>query len=287
MLIAVKFWKDSTDRPEGIPLDWPWKQMQIEPKDAPNYSNFGWRVFNNTEFKKYIAERQEQFDWWFKNHSSLEHPERLKIYDLVKDEFKFYHPSKIDFRRHLKTGVNLQKTVSMLMNGRPEKSEYWLNGSKICEIRFDFVTDPFNFMLKRTEMLGYVTQSNVILEYYPIHDQDYNPMDTHHARERIRERVEARTIILDEIKAKVEQFLFGYLTAQGQTYIQILTTAGEFWSAYASIVSSWQNTGTTAFKDQILADTTYGFLDYEIPASLTGAPENYSIRNYIAWRVTY
>ena len=287
MLIAFKKYSQAPQKPEGMPGNWPCVQIGIEPREREAYLKTGHHIVTEDEFKAYLEEHQAEFDLWFENHGSPTHPNRLKVYDLVKDEFKFYHPSKIDFRRHLKPEVNLQKTVEMLKNGRPKRAEYWFNSSKICEIRFDFEVDQLNFMTRRTEMLGYVNQSNEITKHYAIHDQVYDRFDTHHARERIRERVEGRSLILDEIKSKLEIYLFQYFTELGKPYSEILDLAGNFWASYASGVSAWLNTGTTQFKEAVLADETFEFLDLIIPPELTGAPESMKIRDYIDWRLTY
>lgn len=289
MKYAVKTYSqcDDLDRPAGVPLKWPWKSRQIHDSEIETYILGGWLIMEAEDFDLYLKTHQAEFDTWYENHSSPTSEFRLRVFDLVAPGFEHSHPSKIDFRRNLKPGINLQKTVLMGKNGRPVRAEYTYNGVKIAEIAFVFETDSFNFMTRRTEVLSYFNNMGEAPNSWPIHDQFYDANDPHHQVERINERVEARQAIMNEIKAKLDAFLFVVYQAQGMSYAQILAIGGAFWAEYQGYINAWYHTGTPEFKTAIAADAKFSFMNLEVPASHTGADADMSVRDYIQWRITY
>lgn len=287
MKYAFKTWAQAASNPEGQPSAWPSLTQQINDDQQETFEGFGWTVVTLEEYRAYLATHQADFDNWFNNRLSSENGVRLKVLDLVDQRFSDLPPSKVDFRRHLRQDLNLSKTVTMAKNGRPAKAEYFLDGDKIAEIVFEFESDAYNFMTRRRELLGYVSRDGVIREHWPIYDQKFDPRNESHARERIRERKLARQEIMDSMKSKVETFLAMTYMAQGKTYAEVLEISGNFWTLYASIISSWENSGTPKFRETIENDTETPFMEFEMPAAYLGTEAPMTIRAYIVDRVTY
>jgi hypothetical protein len=292
MLIASKKYSQAPQKPEGMPGNWPWLERQIEDNEAESFRGHGWFIVTSEKYSDYLKANQLDFDNYFQNFEAREPNKRLKVLSLVKDEFKFYHPSKIDFRRHLKPFINLNKTVVMTRNGRPEKAEYFLDDDKICEIKFQFEVDAFNFMKKRTELLGYVSIDGSILNYWPIHEKSYDSSNIKDLTDMINERYEARKIIFDEIKAILNSFLalkylFNPIEEDRKTYPEVLEIAGNFWNKYSGLIDAWFNTGTPKLRAEILADTNEPLLEEMLPGNLIGHSEAMTVRDYVADRIIY
>lgn len=284
---AIKFHSQNPQAPEGIPAKWPWLSQKVKPSDEEGFKAAGWTIISDEEFAAHIREHQAAFDGWHLNRREPANTRRLKIMDAVDQKFEHLHPSKIDFRRHLKPNVVLDKRVTMLKNGRPGVAEYFLDGGKVAEIRFDFLVDDFGFMTQRREQLGYVSQDGYIHEYFLIYSQDFDALNPYHARERIRERNDARQLIFDDVKSKLEVFLAIHYLSLGQRYEDVLTMGGAFWEAYAAKISAWVNTGTPALKATLSAESAFSFLDLPIPTSYSGEQDIMSIRDFVISRLTY
>ena len=287
MKIAVKFWSQADSNPQENPSYWPWKQQTIADELQESFEGLGWTVYTADAFKAYLESKQKDFDVWFNNREILANSSRLRVYGLVQNKFKDFHPSKIDFTIHLQPNVCLQKVKTMMANGRPDKSEYYYNDQKICEIVFEFTVDQLNFMTRRKEKLGYVNGAGEITEYFYIYDQTFSySIDTQFA-EMISERAQARAIIFDSIKAICSGYLTQYYMTLGQTYAQVLTLLGAFWESYSNIIDAWINTGTPDLEVQLDAETNFPMLDVTLPGAVTGLENNMTVREYVIFRLNY
>lgn len=289
MKYAVLLFQNSPTNPDNWPGYWPARQAVIKDSEIQMYVQQNWTIFTPEEYEAYLATHQGSFDLWFANYAAGDVSKRIRVLDLVDDKFKGYHPSKIDFRLHLRADITLKKTVTMLKNGRPSKAEYSYEGEKIAEITFEFTADAFNFMTRRREILGYVSKDGNIYTTWAIADQSYVHTDPYQMRERVKERKDARENIFSEIKSKIDVFLAGYYLAQSPpwTYAQILTLGGEFWMAYSNRIDAWINTGTPALKTSIQNDTEFDFFNLTMPAALIGSETDMTVREYVTDRLTY
>lgn len=296
MKYAIKFWSQAPETEDwvkdGVPGDWPYKSQQISESNAESFKGFGWTVMEESEFQSYLSERQSKFDNWFANRSHLRNTTRLKVLDLVDEKFKNYHPAKIDFTIHLKPNVVLNKKVTMLKNGRPEKAEYSYNGAPICEIRFEFQVNAQNFVTRRTEKLCYIQGNGQKGETYLIKDKIYDMTNFSDRAEIVEERSDARQYIMKEIKAVLNDVLGYYFIVlppsnEKKTPKELWKIAGDFWSAYSSDIDSWYNTATEEFKNRILADDTFDFLNLIVPPAFSQEADAKTVRQYIINRITY
>lgn len=271
----------------AMPAECVYSVVHIEDSEVDLYSLAGFIIFTEEECQEYIDKMMPLYVEWLENYSPNAGNSRLKVLDLVASEFQYWMPNKIDFRRHLRDGINFEKKVVMLPNGRPDYAEYTYQGEVMARISFIFEVDQFNFMTKRTEILSYMRKNGSFGHPYAIWSQKYSRLEPSQQAERIKERVDARTQIFTAMKANIETFLAVYFMGQGMSYEQVLEIGGEFSMVYASLISAWKDTGTPALKNAILADTQFAWLDMPLPQTITGLEEAISIRNYIIQSLSY
>lgn len=288
MFYAVLTQASNPNKHPAMPDECIYSVVKIHESEVEAYSQGGFLIQTKEQHIAYIEKTHVHMADWIDNHSERAGFRRLTIYDIVAVDFKNWPPHKIDFRRHLKAGVNLDKKVIMLPNGRPSHADYSFMGKKVAQIRFEFEVDAFNFMTKRTEYLSYVREDGTEGYEYAIWSQTYSRDDVGQQSERIKERVEARTHIFTNMKAKVELFLVQYyMGVMGLPYEDVLEIAGDFSIAYASLISAWKETGAPALKRSILEDDQFLWLNMVLPVSITGLAEEVSIREYIVITLSY
>jgi hypothetical protein len=267
-------------RPPSIPLGWIWSHLSISSDKQPEYEAAGFTVLSDENFVLYIAENQQAYDDWANSFDAIGKQEELRIYSFIQKEFIKFHPSKIDFRRHLLPNVYFQKNVTMSPNGRPQKAMYYYEGVLIAEIEFTFQVNAFNFMTRRIEKLSYYKGSGEKSEQWLIADDIYDSNNPYHLGEMMKERSGARALILEGIKAFLNGVLAAYYVPQGKTYPEILGIAGDFWGVYSNDIDSWINVGSPKFTNNITTDTVFTFLNVQISAGVT-------VRQYILDKVSY
>lgn len=267
-------------RPPSIPLDWIWSHLDITPDKQSDFESAGFIVLSDENFISYIAEKQQAYNDWANSFDIIGKQEELRIYNFIQREFIKFHPSKIDFRRHLLPNIYFQKDVVILPNGRPQKALYYYEGILIAEIEFIFEVNQFNFMTRRIEKLSYYKGSGEKSEQWIIADDIYDIENPYHLREMMKERSESRALILEGIKAFLNGVLASYYIPQGKTYPEILSIAGDFWGAYSNDIDSWINVGSPKFTNNLTVDNVFVFLDAEISQGVT-------VRAYILSKISY
>lgn len=208
-------------------------------------------------------------------------PPPLRIATLVDPQFAGLSADKIDFRKHLLSGVHVQKDVEMLINGRPECALYKHNGTLIARIRFEFELNAFFLMERRKEILGYYVEGgeDLIPEEYVISDEIYDLAgSSYHLTKSMEERSTCRNYVLENMKATLNGFILQYYMSLGQEFMPILNTVSQFFNTYSTDLTTWLQTGAGNFKQVALDDTTYDFLDLEMQPG-------FSVRAYIVYRL--
>lgn len=270
----------SNQVPASIPLEWPWFVADIPDQVEADFAANGFTVLSYNEFEMYKAERQQAFDDWANAYDLNKTGQELRVIDIVDEQFVQSHPSKIDFRKHLKPNIYLQKNVIMLPNGRPQKALYSYNNELIAEIAFEFETNVFNFMIRRIERLAYYKRNGDLSEQWVIADDVFDQNNLYHLREMMKERSEARALIIEEVKAFLNGVLAQFYVPQGKTYSEILEIAGNFWDAYGGKIDSWINVGAPQFRTDLTADVAFDFLDFEFTPGVM-------VRQYILNKTQY
>lgn len=263
---AFKQQKHNPAKPQGVPDEWVWLRAEISEGESEQYTSDNWVVLDTDDFDSYLRNGNQNFN--------------LHIFDFVDSAFKNLHPSKIDFRRHLKSDVYLQKNVTMAPNGRPLKATYSQGSIVVAEIEFRFQVTSMNFMARRTELLCYFKKDGSPSDQWVIADDIYDMQNPYHLREVMKERSEARANIIEEVKAFLNGVLAQFYLPQGKTYPEILNIAGQFWDKYSTPIDSWINVGAPQFKDMLTADTEFPFLS--VPISQTE-----TVRQYILNKTSY
>lgn len=266
MLYAFKQHKHNPNKPPSIPEEWPWLRSVISEPEREQYEGDNWIVLEEDNFSAYLVNKNVQTS--------------LRVLGLVHDQFKNLHPSKIDFRRHLRPEVYLQKAVTMHPNGRPNKATYTYNGEKIAEIQFVFEADALNFMTRRTELLAYFKKNDERGEQFTIADDHYDKAVPYHLRLIMEERSEARSAIIAEVKAFLNGVLAQYYVPQGWTYPQILGVVGEFWAKYGESIGAWIAVSSPKFRDTLAEETEFEFLDLEVSGGVT-------VKQYVLNKTSY
>lgn len=99
-----------------------------------------------------------------------------RISELLKDDFKHLPIGNIDFRRHLKSDVALEKNKRVYRDDkRPEYVEYFYEGVPYARIKFEFEADSqTNFISHRSEYLAYYYTDGSLGDYHLIKSKTFN-----------------------------------------------------------------------------------------------------------------
>lgn len=265
-LYAFKQQKHNANRPPGMPEDAVWLRQMIGEHEKEQYKNDQWIVLEEDDFNSYLRTKNTDTS--------------LRVFGLVHDQFKDLHPSKIDFRRHLRPEIYLQKSVTILPNGRPDKAVYSFDGQDICEIKFEFESDSLNFMRRRTELLSYYKKSGERGEQFAIADDFYSLDNPYHLQIIMQERSEARSMIIEQVKAFLNGVLAQFYLPQGWTYPQILQVVGEFWNKYGAPINAWISVASPQFQTMLTAEEDFEFLDLEVSPGVT-------VKQYVLQKTSY
>lgn len=204
-----------------------------------------------------------------------------KVDALIDNNFKHYPIHKIDFTSHLKKNVVLAKSVHKSLNGRPQKSEYLLNGEKIAKIRWEFMDAPGGLYIDKKLYLSYYSENGDDGEEFLIEHEIIDFMIPNQLEKSIKERVIARESIVGEIKAVCSGAL---QVVFQETLENIVIMIKPFWDATKLDRENFIELAITDWRDAIsLIDTTaeYGWLDTPVDANGT------TCKDYMLYRLGY
>ena len=205
----------------------------------------------------------------------------FKIMGLINPDFRGFPIENIDFKRHLRKDIALNKKVTMLPNGRPDKSQYYNGEDLICEIRFSFETENY-LVTDRKEHLHQVREDGSYSEGFLIKHKIYDLTDLKDGSDAVQERIDAR----QEIVSSMKSFLSGVIMqALGQTIDQVIVTITPFWDETKVDRDKFIEFGTDEWKGDIanidLATTAHTYL--AIPIDQNGT----TVKDYMIGRLTY
>ena len=268
-----------TENTINLPLDWPAFMNTVSDVSTPIQPN--WVRMSAEDYFAYVndADRLARYS------AALilyENQFILRITSIIDDNFINLPADKIDFRRHLKQGVYLNKVVTMLKNGRPNYCIYEANEVEYARIRFEFVTNAFNLVENKKSYLGFFDSNGNISQEYLLTDEINDLGTIYGLQKAVKERYKAREYIFDEIKSYINAIILQVYMQQGKTYEQVLLEGGSFWRDYSTEISSWCHIGgVSIITDKLTADTNYDFLD------LPSGHQSMTIRQWIIDRITY
>lgn len=281
MRIAFKKYSQNPQNDTGM-SNYPWVSAEIEDDEEGHYLESNWAVMSRDAYNEYMSRHSNEIVTYNTHLNNTQ----LRIFDLVHNDFRFNDPSKIDFTIHLKNGVLLKKETEMIKNGRPLIARYYhpTTNDMVAEIKFVFIDNAYKFMAQREEWLGYYNHAGIITEYYLIHKRTYDFTKLDQATESMQERVTARNTIIQGLKIVINSFLVQYHVAQGNSVstsaAKAIVTGGTFFNNYRNNISDFIEVASGSFKTNVLADTTFPWLDNPIAPGV-------SVRAYIVDRITY
>ena len=268
-----------TENIASLPQDWPYQIKYVYGNDTPVEDN--WVRYTESEYNDYItdADRLSRYDAAITYYNNSQ---TLHITDIIDDAFINLPKDKIDFRRHLKNGIYLNKVVTMLKNGRPSYCIYEYQGTSYARIRFEFLTNAFNLVSNKKTWLGFYNLNGDIITEYLLTNELIDLNSLYGLQKAVEERFQARSYIFDEIKSYVNAVILQVYMSQGKTYEEVLVDGGNFWRDYNDEISSWCHIGgITIISDKLNSEIKYPFLD--LPS---GYP-NMTLRQWIIDRITY
>lgn len=207
-------------------------------------------------------------------------PENYKIYSLLDNTYTSNAINTIDFKRHLKPTISLDKVVLKDASGRPSTTEYYYNSDLIAIIYFTFTMDADNLLTGRSETLHYIMLDSTEGEPILIKSKTYNLMNAADLEEIVNERVRARSSIVAGLKG----FISGVIQQYGYTQAQSLDMGVGLWDLHTLEISNFLEFGTELWKTELIAldtSTTYSWLELPIDGNGT------TIRDYLVSRLTY
>lgn len=182
------------------------------------------------------------------NHDSTAKP-GYRIMDLVKDEFQGYEINSIDFKRHLKNDVALDKVVSMLPNGRPEHSIYNYNNVNFAKIRFE-IQDNGSLMTSRKEYLAYYKEDGTLGPEALIKSNTLDFTKEFDLSVAVDERVNARKYIVKAMKGYLSGIL---MQALGKSMGEIVALVTPYWDSCELERRHFEEFGSSDWKDDLVA----------------------------------
>lgn len=192
----------------------------------------------------------------------------LRIKDLLLNEYKTLHNSKIDFRKHLEQNTQLKNKDVTMSNGRPVEAIYTLNGVNIARIRFEFEFDSIGFISRRKEILGYYNTNDEILEEYVISDEEYGNTE-YQLGKKFDESVKTRENVFKNIMTTVNMVLINHYVPLGDTIAQAQKRGSDMYTTYNKEINSWIQTGDGDLNQLIGSDTVYSWLELEVSTGVT------------------
>jgi len=263
----------------NYPLDWPAITEEVEDNSTPLKENY-----IRLSYQDYISYMTNE-DRKLRYKTAVEHfnnSKILRIYDIVDEVFLNLPLDKINFRQHLKKGIYLNKTVTMLKNGRPSYCIYDYEGTNYVRIRFEFLTNEYNLVTNKKTILGYYNKNDGVVEEFEITNETIDLTSMYGLQKAVKERFSARSYIFDEIKSYVNAVILQVYLQQGKEYEEVLLDGGNFWRDYSAEISSWCHIGgVSIISDKLNNETKYVFLD--LPSGFS----NMTLKEWIIDRISY
>ncbi len=159
-----------SERPDNIPLQWPWQELPCEPFQIQQYEQLGFTVVTHDQYAAYKAGYQAAFDSWQAAYNN--NIKYYKIYDYIENK-NIYDtseaPLSLDFRTSLKQMLHRKST---LIKGECVTEEYYqsctVNGqgtlsysNLIVSEHHAFTRDPLGFPVMRNSHLHFYDKNGL------------------------------------------------------------------------------------------------------------------------------
>lgn len=159
-----------SERPAGIPLQWPWQELACESFQIQQYEQLGFTVVTHDQYAAYKAGYQAAFDSWQAAYNN--NIKYYKIYDYIENK-NIYDtseaPLSLDFRTSLKQMLHRKST---LIKGECVTEEYFQTctvnaqgvlsySNLIVAEHHAFTRDPLGFPVMRNSHLHFYDKNGV------------------------------------------------------------------------------------------------------------------------------
>lgn len=207
--------------------------------------------------------------------------EHYRINNLIDSIYEGNPVNTIDFKRHLRADIALDKKVYKAHGGRPLKSEYYYNNELVALIKFEFTTNSSNFVTQRIEKLHYITITDSESPEIIIKKKTYSMNNLVDAELMMKEREASRKSVIQSLKV----FLGGVLMQALQMPMDQVTLIIEpFVTEYKDEMDGFVEYGYSHFKDELLAidlqNTNYTWLSIPVDANGT------TVRDYMVYQLS-
>lgn len=157
-------------RPAGIPVAWPWQELECDESQTVQFENMGFTVVSDEQYASYKAAHQAAFDAWFVEYSNT--IRYWKIYDFIPQKTNYVTsepPIGLDFRTSL---TKMLHRKSILIKGECVTEEYYENCSMnaqgvlthsnlVVSEHHSFIRDPLGFPLMRNSHIHFYDKNGV------------------------------------------------------------------------------------------------------------------------------
>lgn len=216
--------------------------------------------------------------------------ENYKVQSIVDEHYEDSPVNLINFKDCLQADIALEKRTKMLDNGRPENCEYYWQDVLYAKIRFEF-TDHNLLLRNRKEYLHYMKNDDTWGPAILIKDKTYNHLDLKDLEAAVRERIDARSYIVNSMKG----FLAGIIMQIEQKPLtEVIKKITPYWFSIKKEREDFIEFGTDDWKQRLievdLDNTTYSYLGYEFDAPHpdgSGTIIKVKVRDYMLSRLTY
>ena len=223
----------------------------------------------------------------------LSNKSEYKIAPYIDKPFTDEKINQVDFKRDLKSNIVLNKKVIRIPNGRPLKSEYYLDDELMAVIYFTFETNTSNLVTRRTETLKYIKSiKNETTDLFEdvegnsikIKEKIYDLSNISDASLAVKERINSRSYLVESIMIFINGVLQQYHPDKSQ--YEIITMITSYWDYSEKDRKDFVDLGLEYWEENLIAMSNpapaeYSWLDYVIDGNGT------TVKDYIISVISY
>jgi hypothetical protein len=198
-----------------------------------------------------------------------------KIGAYVDEQYDDLPCHLVDFRRHLKPTIALQKDVTINQSDmRPIEAVYSYLGVEVAKLRWTFSVDANNLMTHRKQEICYILNDGTDGDWFIKEDQAFDINRQDHRNLVVSERETSRHSLINDIKIVVIGMLQSTRPAENPYEL-----GGALIQLHSSSIDAYTQTGSSDFADAITNDSITVWLDDVIDGQGT------TIRDYVLSRL--
>jgi len=153
----------------------------------------------------------------------------------------------VDFKRHLKSDIALDKKTEMNIDGRPDKSYYYYNDELMAIITFIFRKNDDDLVISRSEILNYIKNDGSLSVDILIKNRTFNANNLHDASLMYEEVSNSRKNIIDSLYLFTVGVIRNYHPEY--TLLEIKNLTSNFDVTTLTLRDHFIRLGTSGFKE--------------------------------------